>query len=150
MFEPKSTEKLRSTDNKVYQNKLTLDDLSLFDPFELVNSDGLSIFKNPDFEPYYKVINSLKVTDENGQFLFKQTECLKKDVLKAAKQNTFLELLYCPSNFGQTRYNALLEEKLMIYLVNLVLEEELPDDRTLTAAEIDLAKKTFKEMLENV
>ena len=42
-----------------------------------------------------------------------------------------------------------MEEKLLIELVNLVLEKELPIDQQLNASEIELAQKTFKEMLKN-
>ena len=150
MFEAKEKEKLLPTDSKLYQNKLALDEFENFDPFEITDSKGLKVFKYPDFEPYFKVIYSLRVTDENGGFLPRQTECLKRDILKAAKHETFLELLYQKTPPKKEEYIALLEEKLLLELVNLVLEKELPLNQTLSRDEISLAKKTFKQMIENI
>ncbi len=150
MFEAKKAEKLHPTDLKAYQNKLRLEELETFDPFEIIDSDGLRIFKNPNFEPYFKIIQSLRVTDNNDTFLPRQTQSLKENILKTARQETFLELVYLKTLPEKERYVSLLEEKLYIILVNLVLEDELPLDRTLTPFEIEKAEKAFKNMLENV
>ncbi len=150
MFETKTKDTLHPTDFRLYQNKLVLDEFEDFDPFEVTDSDGLKIFKYPDFEPYFKVVQSLRVTDDNGAFLPRQTECLKRDIVKTAKQETFLELLYRTTPSDKEQYIALFEEKLYLLLVNLVLEKELPLDRTLERDEISLAQKAFKTMLANV
>ena len=149
MFEPKKQEKLHSTDLALYDNKLKLDELQNFDPFEKKDLNGLKVLAFPRFEPYYKVIQSLKVTDDNGQFLQSQTESLKKDVLKMSKQETFLELLYLPQLPQDEEYMSLLEEKLLLNLVNLVLDVEIPTDKTLDRLQISQAQKTFKQMLDN-
>ncbi|HCU59045.1 MAG TPA: hypothetical protein DIC64_03595 [Alphaproteobacteria bacterium] len=149
MFEPKKQEKLRSTDLALYDNKLKLDEFQSFDPFEMTDLNGLKVLASPRFEPYYKVVMSLKVTDDNGQFLQAQTETLKKDIVKASKQETFLELLYLPEIPEDEDYFALLEEKLLINLVNLVLDVEIPSDRTLDRFEIATARSTFEQMLKN-
>ena len=149
MFEPKTADRLRSTDSALYDNKLRLEEFRLFNPFELADLNGLKVLAYPNFEPYFKVIKSLTVVDENGQFLQSQTESLKNDVLAAAKQNAYLELLYLKELPEQDTWRDILEEKLLIELVNLTLDTELPTDRTLDRFEIDLAQKTFKQMLEN-
>lgn len=149
MFEAKKKEKLRSTDLALYDNKQKLDEIQKNDPFETADLNGLKVLKNPRFEPYLKVIQSLHVTDEKGAFLKVQTESLKKDIVKASKQETFLELLYLPTEPKQEQYLNLLEEKLLINLVNLVLDVEIPTDRTLDRFEIAQIEKTFKEMLNN-
>ncbi|MBR2299274.1 MAG: hypothetical protein IJ870_01710 [Alphaproteobacteria bacterium] len=149
MFEPKKQEKLRSTDLALYDNKLKLDKFQNFDPFEMTNLNGLKVLAYPRFEPYYKVILSLKVNDDNGQFLQAQTESLKKDIVKTSKQETFLELLYLTQIPQDEDYYALLEEKLLLNLVNLVSDVEIPTDRTLDRFEIDMAQSTFNQMLKN-
>lgn len=149
MFEPKRQDKLHSTDAALYTNKVKLDELSLFNPFELTDLNGLKVLAHNQFEPYYKVIQSLKVTDDNGNFLETQTQTLKQDVLTAAKQDTYLELLYLPELPQEEAYRALLQEKLLLHLVNLVLDVEIPTNQTLNRFEITNAEKTFKKMLEN-
>lgn len=149
MFEPKTADRLRSTDSALYDNKLRLEEFRLFNPFELTDLNGLKVLAYPNFEPYFKVIKSLTVVDENGQFLQSQTESLKNDVLAAAKQSAYLELLYLKELPEQDTWRDILEEKLLIELVNLTLDTELPTDRALDRFEIDLAQKTFKQMLEN-
>lgn len=149
MFEAKAQKRLRSTDLALYDNKLKLDELQSFDPFEITDLNGLKVLKYPLFEPYYKVIQSLKVTDDNNRFLPSQTESLKKDILKVSKQETYLELLYLTSLPQQEQYIELLQEKLLLNLVNLVLDEELPTNRTLSNFEISLAQAAFKQMLQN-
>lgn len=150
MFEAKAKEKLESTDARIAQNKAILDECEAFNPFETMDINGLAVFKNPDFEPYAKVIASLRVTDENGQFLPRQTSCLQRDILPTAKRLVFLELLYRIEVPTQDQYIKLLEEKLLLLLVNLVLEEELPLNRALKRDESALALKTFKDMLDNI
>ena len=149
MFEAKKKEKLRSTDLALYDNKLKLNEIQKIDPFEMADLNGLKVLKNPRFEPYLKVIQSLQVTDDKGAFLKVQTESLKKDIVKISKQETFLELLYLPSEPKQEQYLNLFEEKLMINLVNLVFDVEIPTDRTLDRSEINQVEKTFKQMLDN-
>ncbi len=149
MFEAKAQKRLRSTDLALYDNKLKLDELQSFDPFEITDLNGLKVLKYPLFEPYYKVIQSLKVTDDNNRFLPSQTESLKKDILKVSKQETYLELLYLTSLPAEEQYIELLQEKLLLNLINLVLDEELPTNRTLNSFEISLAQSTFKQMLQN-
>ena len=149
MFEAKKKEKLRSTDLALYDNKLKLNEIQKIDPFEMADLNGLKVLKNPRFEPYLKVIQSLQVTDDKGAFLKVQTESLKKDIVKISKQETFLELLYLPSEPKQEQYLNLFEEKLMINLVNLVSDVEIPTDRTLDRSEINQVEKTFKQMLDN-
>ncbi len=149
MFETKAQEKLRSTDLALYDNKIRLDELQNFDPFEITDLNGLKVLKYPLFEPFYKVVQSLQVTDDNGRFLPSQTESLKKDILKTSKQETFLELLYLPTLPQEEQYLELLQEKLLLNLVNLVLDREIPTDRTLDQFEINLAESTFNQMLRN-
>lgn len=147
MFEPKNSEKLHSTSPMLYQNKLVLDELCVFNPFEFVNLEGLKVLHYPEFEEIYKVLQSLQVADDNGVYLPSQTNSLKEDILKTSKQETFIELLYQPVTPQEATYRNILMEKLYLNLVNLVLETELPKDRSLSVQEIELAKKTFKEML---
>ena len=142
-------DKLHSTDSALYDNKVRLDELALFNPFELQDLNGLKVFTYAQFEPYYKVIQSLKVTDENGNYLENQTQNLKQDILTTAKHDVYLEMLYLPETPQEETYRALLEEKLLLNLVNLVLDEEIPTDRTLNSFEISNAQKTFKKMLQN-
>ena len=147
MFAPKSFEKLSSTAREVYRNKLRLDELAVFDPFETVNLNGLQVLRHPEFEDFFKVLNSLRVMDDNGTYRPRQTEDLKKDIIRTAKQETFLELLYDIKVPEQDTYLDILKEKLMINLVNLVLEKEIPTDRGLSGPEILQVKETFKQML---
>lgn len=147
MFAPKSFEKLPSTAKEVYRNKLRLDELSAFDPFETADLNGLQVLRYPEFEDFSKVLNSLRVMDENGRYQPRQTADLKHDIVKTAKQETFLELLYNVKLPEQNEYIETLKEKLMINLVNLVLEKEIPTDRGLSGPEILEVKETFKQML---
>lgn len=150
MFEAKVKEKLESTDSRLKQNKAVLDGFDNFNPFETMDVNGLAVFKNPDFEPYAKVIASLRVTDDKGEFLPRQTSCLQRDLLPTARRLVFLELLYRVETPTQEQYIALLEEKLLLLLVNLVLPQELPLNRALKRDESALALKTFKDMLDNI
>lgn len=147
MFAPKSFEKLPSTAKEVYRNKLRLDELSAFDPFEIADLNGLQVLRYPEFEDFFKVLNSLRVMDDNGRHQPQQTADLKKDIIKTSKQETFLELLYNIKAPEQDLYIETLKEKLMINLVNLVLEKEIPTDRGLSGPEILQVKDTFKQML---
>ena len=147
MFAPKSFEKLPSTAKEVYRNKLRLDELSAFDPFEIADLNGLQVLRYPEFEDFFKVLNSLRVMDDNGRHQPQQTAKLKKDIIKTSKQETFLELLYNIKTPEQDLYIETLKEKLMINLVNLVLEKEIPTDRGLSGPEILQVKETFKQML---
>ena len=147
MFAPKSFEKLPSTAREVYRNKMRLDELSAFDPFEIANLNGLKVLRYPEFEDFSKVLNSLRVVDDSGVFQPRQTTDLKKDIVRTAKQETFLELLYNIKLPEQNEYVEVLKEKLMINLVNLVLEKEIPTDRGLSGPEILQVKETFKQML---
>ncbi len=147
MFAPKSFEKLPSTAREVYRNKMRLDELSAFDPFEIANLNGLKVLRYPEFEDFSKVLNSLRVVDDSGVFQPRQTADLKKDIVRTAKQETFLELLYNIKLPEQNEYVEVLKEKLMINLVNLVLEKEIPTDRGLSGPEILQVKETFKQML---
>lgn len=147
MFAPKSFKKLPSTAREVYLNKLHLDELAVFDPFEMTDLNGLQVLKHPEFEDFYRVINSLKVMDEEQNFQPRQTEDLKKDIIKTSKQETFLELLYNVEVPDRNLYLETLKEKLMINLVNLLLEPEIPTDRNLSGPEIYQIKETFKRML---
>lgn len=147
MFGPKSLDKLPSTAPEVYRNKLRLDQLSAFDPFAMTDLDGLKVLANPDFEDFYKVMLSLRVMDDNGRYLPRQTQDLQYDLIKTSKQETFLELLYNVALPEEDLYIDTLKEKLMINMVNLVLEPEIPTDRALSAPEVFQIKETFKEML---
>lgn len=149
MFEAKTTDILRSTDLALYDNKLKLEEFRLFNPFELKDLNGIRVLAYPNFEPYFKVIKSLKVVDDNGQFLKSQTQSLRKDIVHAAKQSAYLELLYLKNLPPIDTWHTLLEEKLLIELVNLTLDAELPTDRTLSSSEIEIARKAFQEMLNN-
>lgn len=149
MFEPKTADKLRSTDSALYDNKLRLEEFRLFNPFELKDLNGIKVLAYPNFEPYFKVIKSLKVIDDNGEFLKSQTQSLRKDIVSAAKQDAYLELLYLKELPDQDYWRTLLEEKLLLELVNLVLDEPLPTDQSLNHFKIETAQKTFKEMLKN-
>jgi len=149
MFDVKKQEKLHLTDLTLYNNKRKLDELQDFDPFQIIILNGLQVLSLPRFEPYYKVIQSLKVVDENDHFLASQTESLKKDIVATSKKETFLELLYLPESPEEERYFSLLEEKFLLNLVNLTLDRELPMDRSLNSFEIETAESTFKQMLQN-
>lgn len=147
MFGPKNTEKLQTTSRDVYRNKLRLDELSLFEPFEFIELDGLKVLKYPEFEDFHLVVLSLRVTDENGRYMPRQTEDLKRDIVRVSKQHAFLELLYNAELPDETSYIETLKEKLMINLANLILEPEIPTDRDLSGPEIFQVKETFKQML---
>lgn len=149
MFGPKTLDKLPSTAPEVYRNKLRLDELGMFEPFAMTNLDGLEVLENPDFEDFYKVLMSLRVMDNNGRYLPRQTQDLHFDLIKTSKQETFLELLY---NFiipEMDLYIDTLKEKLMINMVNLMIEPEIPTDRPLSGPEVFQIKDTFNKMLEN-
>lgn len=149
MFGPKTLDKLPSTAPEVYRNKLRLDELGMFEPFAMTNLDGLEVLENPDFEDFYKVLISLRVMDNNGRYLPRQTQDLHFDLIKTSKQETFLELLY---NFiipEMDLYIDTLKEKLMINMVNLMIEPEIPTDRPLSGPEVFQIKDTFNKMLEN-
>ena len=149
MFGPKTLDKLPSTAPEVYRNKLRLDELGMFEPFAMTNLDGLEVLENPDFEDFYKVLMSLRVMDNNGRYLPRQTQDLHFDIIKTSKQETFLELLY---NFiipEMDLYIDTLKEKLMINMVNLMIEPEIPTDRSLSGPEVFQIKDTFNKMLEN-
>ena len=90
-----------------------------------------------------------KQYDDNGKFLKSQTETLRKDILSAARNGAYLELLYSKHLPEENTWRTLLEEKLLLELVNLVLDVELPTDQTLNNAQIELAQKTFRQMLDN-
>lgn len=150
MFAPKSLEKLPSTAREVYRNKLCLDELAAFDPFETVDLNGLQVLKFPDMEDFFKVVNSLRVMDSNGRFQPRQTEDLKRDIIKTSKQETFLELLYNVKIPEKELYIETLKEKMMLNLVNLVLEPEIPTNRNLSGPEVFQVKETFKQMLTSV
>ena len=148
MFGPKTLDKLPSTAPEVYRNKLRLDELGMFEPFAMTNLDGLEVLENPDFEDFYKVLMSLRVMDNNGRYLPRQTQDLHFDLIKTSKQETFLELLY---NFiipEMDLYIDTLKEKLMINMVNLMIEPEIPTDRPLSGPEVFQIKDTFNKMLE--
>ncbi len=147
MFGPKSLEKLSSTAREVYRNKLRLEELSAFDPFEMTNLHGLDVLKYAEFEDFYKVVNSLRVMDDGGRYLPRQTEDLKRDIVKTSKQETFLELLYEVKIPERNLYIETLKEKLMINLANLVLDPEIPSGRKLSGPEVFQIKETFKQML---
>lgn len=147
MFAPKSFEKLPSTAREVYRNKLRLEELSVFEPFATTNLNGLAVLQYPDFEDFLKVINSIRVMDNNGHYLPKQTEDLKKDIVKISRQETFLEMLYNIKVPEQEDYIEILKEKLMINLANLMIDPEIPTDRCLSGPEVLQVKETFKQML---
>lgn len=147
MFAPKSLEKLPSTAREVFRNKLRLDELAVYNPFEMTDLNGLQVLKYPDMEDFYKVINSLRVMDEAGRFQPRQTEDLKRDILRTSRQETFLELLYNVKLPEKDLYIETLKEKMMINLVNLILEPEIPTDRSLSGPEVFQVKETFKQML---
>lgn len=147
MFAPKSFKKLPSTAREVYLNKLRLDELAVVDIFETVNLNGLEVLKHPEFEDFYKVINSLRVMDDEGCYQSRQTEDLKRDIVKTSKQEAFLELLYNVETPDRNLYWETLKEKMMINLANLILEPEVPTDRNLSGPEIYQVKEAFKQML---
>ncbi len=149
MFGPKPYDKLPSTAPEVYRNKLRLEILSKFDPFAMTDLDGLQVLANPDFEDFYKVLKSLRVMDESGHYLPRQTQDLQFDLIKTSKQETFLELLYNIELPEQGLYEETLKEKLMINMVNLVIDPEIPTDRVLSGPEVYQVKDTFQNMLQS-
>lgn len=149
MFEPKTTDKLYPTDAALYDNKLRLEEFRSFNPFRFKDLNGLKVLAYPEFEPYYKVIKSLRVVDDEGKFLKSQTDGLRNDVVSAAKNGAYLELLYLKHLPEENSWRTLLEEKLLLELVNLVLDDELPTDTTLSNEQIATAQKTFQTMLNN-
>ena len=149
MFGPKTLDKLPSTAPEVYRNKLRLEELSAFDPFAMTDLNGLQVLKNPDFEDFYKVLKSLRVTDDDGRYLPRQTQDLYFDLVKTSKQETFLELLYNCAIPEMDLYVDTLKEKLMINMVNLILEPEIPTDRALSGPEVFQVKDTFNSMLSS-
>ena len=149
MFGPKPYDKLPSTAPEVYRNKLRLEILSKFDPFAMTDLDGLQVLANPDFEDFYKVLKSLRVMDESGRYLPRQTQDLQFDLVKTSKQETFLELLYNIELPEQGLYEETLKEKLMINMVNLVIDPEIPTDRVLSGPEVYQVKDTFQNMLQS-
>lgn len=149
MFEPKTTDRLYPTDTTLYDHKIRLEEFRSFNPFVFKDLNGIRVLAYPEFEVYYKVIKSLKVVDDNGKFLKSQTETLRKDILSAARNGAYLELLYSKHLPEENTWRTLLEEKLLLELVNLVLDVELPTDQTLNNAQIELAQKTFRQMLDN-
>ncbi|MBQ7304443.1 MAG: hypothetical protein IJW75_05985 [Alphaproteobacteria bacterium] len=149
MFGPKPYDKLSSTAPEVYRNKLRLEILSEFDPFAMTDLDGLQVLEHPDFEDFYKVLKSLRVMDESGRYLPRQTQDLQFDLVKTSKQETFLELLYNIELPEQSLYEETLKEKLMINMVNLVIDPEIPTDRALSGQEVYQVKDTFQNMLQS-
>lgn len=149
MFAPKSFKKLPATAREVYLNKLRLDELSAYNPFETTFLNGLQVLSHPEFEDFYRVINSLRVMDDNGLYQPKQTEDLKKDIIKISRQETFVELLYNTEMPEKDLYIETLKEKLMINLANLLIDPEIPTDRNLSGPEIYQVKEIFKQMLES-
>lgn len=147
MFGPKTLDKLPSTAPEVYRNKLRLEELSEFEPFAMADLDGLQVLANPDFEDFYKVLKSIRVTDENGHYLPRQTQDLYFDLVKTSKQETFLELLYNYALPEEELYRDTLKEKLMINMVNLMIDPEIPTDRALSGPEVFQIKETFQSML---
>ncbi|MBQ8869921.1 MAG: hypothetical protein IJ019_00920 [Alphaproteobacteria bacterium] len=147
MFGPKTLDKLPPTAPEVYRNKLRLEELSEFDPFVMTDLGGLQVLQNPDFEDFYKVLKSLRITDDNGVYLPRQTQDLYFDLVKTSKQETFLELLYNFAIPDKDLYIETLKEKLMINMVNLVIDPEIPTDRALSGPEVFQVKDTFKNML---
>ncbi len=149
MFGPKPYDKLSSTAPEVYRNKLRLEELSEFEPFAMTDLDGLQVLEHPDFEDFYKVLKSLRVMDENGHYLPRQTQDLQFDLIKTSKQETFLELLYNIELPEQSLYEETLKEKLMINMVNLVIDPEIPTDRALSGPEVYQVKDAFQNMLQS-
>ncbi len=147
MFAPKSFKKLPATAREVYLNKLKLDELAMYNPFETTFLNGLQVLSHPEFEDFYRVLNSLRVMDDNGMYQPRQTEDLKKDIIKTSRQETFIELLYNTETPDKDLYLETLKEKLMINLVNLLIDPEIPTDRNLSGPEIYQVKETFKQML---
>lgn len=147
MFAPKSFKKLPATAREVYLNKLKLDELAMYNPFETTFLNGLQVLSHPEFEDFYRVLNSLRVMDDNGMYQPRQTEDLKKDIIKTSRQEAFIELLYNTEAPDKDLYLETLKEKLMINLVNLLIDPEIPTDRNLSGPEIYQVKETFKQML---
>lgn len=147
MFAPKSFKKLPATAREVYLNKLRLDELAMYNPFETTFLNGLQVLSHPEFEDFYRVLNSLRVMDDNGMYQPRQTEDLKKDIIKTSRQEAFIELLYNTETPDKDLYLETLKEKLMINLVNLLIDPEIPTDRNLSGPEIYQVKETFKQML---
>lgn len=147
MFAPKSFKKLPATAREVYLNKLKLDELAMYNPFETTFLSGLQVLSHPEFEDFYRVLNSLRVMDDNGMYQPRQTEDLKKDIIKTSRQEAFIELLYNTETPDKDLYLETLKEKLMINLVNLLIDPEIPTDRNLSGPEIYQVKETFKQML---
>lgn len=147
MFAPKSFKKLPATAREVYLNKLKLDELAMYNPFETTFLNGLQVLSHPEFEDFYRVLNSLRVMDDNGMYQPRQTEDLKKDIIKTSRQEAFIELLYNTETLDKDLYLETLKEKLMINLVNLLIDPEIPTDRNLSGPEIYQVKETFKQML---
>ena len=147
MSGPKTQDKLPSTAPEVYRNKLRLEELSEFEPFAMADLEGLQVLANPEFEDFYKVLKSIRVTDDNGRYLPRQTQDLYFDLVKTSKQEAFLELLYNYALPEEDLYIETLKEKLMINMVNLMIEPEIPTDRALSGPEVFQIKETFQSML---
>jgi hypothetical protein len=147
MFEPKNPDKLSTISKDVYRNKLRLDELGVFNPFEMADMDGLKVLRYPDFEDFHNVVESLRVTDNDGRYMPRQTQDLKRDLVKMSKQQVFIELLYNVSLPDEKLYIETFKEKLMINLANLILEPEIPTDRNLSGPEIFQVKEAFKQLL---
>lgn len=150
MFEKKNTEKLASMDALFADHKTKLDKIMDFDFFEIIDLNGLKVLKYPEFEPYQKVLNSLRVVDDKRQTMPRQTQNLKENIVGCCRRQAFLEMLYDKREPTKERFVDLAQEKLLLCLVNLVLECELPLNKTLSPEQISLAENTFKSMLRNV
>ena len=149
MFGPKTLDKLPSTSPEIARNKLRLDELGTFEPFAMTDLEGLEVLQHPDFEDFYKVLLSLRVMDDEGRYLPRQTRDLHYDLIKTSKQETYLELLFNITTPTMELYIDTLKEKLMINMVNLMIEPEILTDRSLSGPEIFQIKDTFSKMLEN-
>ena len=145
MFSAKSYNKLPSTAREVKRNKICLEAFQGFNPLAQ-KKDGSLLY--PVFADFLKVIRSLCVVDDTGFKMPRQTADLQKDIVQTAKHDTYVELVYNEQEPTLEVYLETLEEKLMINLVNLILEPEIKTNGALNAAEIARVKEVFAQMLK--
>ena len=144
MFSVKSFHKLPPTAKEVARNREVLSALSGFNPFERDRGGAL---KHPEFADFLKVINSLRVVDNNARQMNRQTNDLQKDVIKNAKHDTFLELVFNAERPSAQLYADVLQDKLAVNLANLILEPEISATKALSVEEIARIKDAFYKML---
>lgn len=144
MFSAKNYNKIPSTAREVQRNKICLEAFANLNPFEK-KSDGK--LRYPSFADYLKVVLSLRVTDDLGFQVPRQTADLQHNIMQTAFHDTYVELVYNAEEPTLELYLETLEEKLMINLANLVLQPEIKSLGVHSAAEIARIKEAFAQML---